>query len=238
MRKRKAIIVDDESLARFEIVRLLKDFDQIEIVGEADSMESSLELIQQEKPDLIFLDINLGKYSGFELLEHISSSIEIIFITAYDQYAIRAFEVNALDYLLKPVKPERLSATIERLSKNKIKPELTLKLNDNIIVSHLNNKKLVKVGDISFIEAKGDYTLVHTNKNGNGMIHHTIKNWIKRLPSEAFIQVHRSYITNLQQIRLIKKEGKQNYKIQLKSCDELIPIGRSYWCEFKKTFKL
>ena len=114
----KTIIVDDEPLARKDLKAVLAEFDQIEIIAEADGVPAARELLKIHKPDLIFLDIQMPGQTGFVLLESISSHIKIIFVTAYDEYAIRAFEVNAQDYLLKPVDRDRLALTIERLESN------------------------------------------------------------------------------------------------------------------------
>src|SRR3989339_1535982 len=110
----KALIVDDERLARVSLRKLLEPYPYIEIAGEADSCENAIELIDLHKPKLIFLDIQLSGETGFDLLEIIDNSIKIIFVTAFDEFAIRAFDVNAIDYLLKPVNPERLKVSIER----------------------------------------------------------------------------------------------------------------------------
>src|SRR5688500_1583009 len=112
----KALIVDDERLARKKLRSMLADFSNIEIAGEADSVSEAIKTIEKTNPEIIFLDIQMPKQNGFDLLEQIETNAKIIFVTAYDEYAIRAFEINALDYLLKPVNPKRLKQTIERLS--------------------------------------------------------------------------------------------------------------------------
>ena len=112
----KALIIDDERLARKEVISLLSDHKEIEVIGEAVNADDAYEKIHQLKPDLLFLDIQMPGKSGFELLEMLDAVPEVIFVTAYDQYAIKAFEVNALDYLLKPVEPERLRESLEKLN--------------------------------------------------------------------------------------------------------------------------
>jgi two-component system LytT family response regulator len=133
----KSLIVDDEELAREDLKILLKDFSEIEIIGEADSVEEAKILIEETNPDLIFLDIQMPGKSGIELLEEIKTNAKVIFVTAYDEYAIRAFEVNAQDYLLKPVNKERLSLTLEHLrseENNGFEKQGKLELSDYIFV--------------------------------------------------------------------------------------------------------
>jgi two-component system LytT family response regulator len=155
MTKIKAIIVDDERLARVNLRRLLEPFPEIEIAGEASSCKGAIEMINQYNPQLIFLDIQLSGETGFDLLEIIDNSIKIIFVTAYDEYAIRAFEVNAIDYLLKPVNPERLKVSIERvIIREKIQKSgpKSYEYSDSIYV-HLNNyaSRFIKINSITFI---------------------------------------------------------------------------------------
>jgi two-component system LytT family response regulator len=123
--KLTAIIVDDERLARSELRLLLADFTEISIVGEAKNLTEAVNLIRANKPDVVFLDIQLSNENGFDLLEKIEKDFKLIFVTAFDEFAIRAFEINAIDYLLKPVNPERLAKTLERLFETEEKPEVT-----------------------------------------------------------------------------------------------------------------
>ena len=135
--KYKTIIVDDERLARKEMCRLLGEFDEIAIAGEAENLSEALVLIEKEKPQLVFLDIQLSGENGFDLLEKTGRNFKLIFVTAFDAYAIRAFEVNALDYLLKPVNPERLAKAIERLAEEnnaKSEPRPPLEFDDRIFL--------------------------------------------------------------------------------------------------------
>ncbi|MGZ4157330.1 MAG: LytR/AlgR family response regulator transcription factor, partial [Bacteroidia bacterium] len=151
----KAIIIDDERLARQELKNLLTPYPEIEIVGEANNAETAIESIKQLKPDVIFLDIQMPGKNGFELLEEISGVPEVVFVTAYDEYAIRAFEVNALDYLLKPVQSNRLAETVKKIlnkdasDKHEVK-EQTMPLNDNDQVFVKDGEKcwFVKLSDI------------------------------------------------------------------------------------------
>ena len=150
--KYKAIIVDDERLARKEMRRLLAEFDEIAIVGEAENLTEAACLIEKEKPNIVFLDIQLSGENGFDLLEKIEQNFKLIFVTAFDTHAIRAFEVNALDYLLKPVNPERLAKAIQRLEEEtdnskKFRP---LEFDDRIFLELGSRTVFLKVCEISY----------------------------------------------------------------------------------------
>ena len=164
----KAIIIDDERLARQELKNLLAPYPELQIVGEANNAETAIELIKQEKPDVIFLDIQMPGKNGFDLLEEISGVPEVVFVTAYDEYAIRAFEVNALDYLLKPVQSSRLAETVKKLLNKDItekaeSKEQTQALNDNdqVFVKDGDKCWFVKLNDIRLFESEGNYVRVY-----------------------------------------------------------------------------
>jgi len=225
----RAIIVDDEPFARMELKRLLSDYDFVHIIGECHDLESAKDAVIKLSPDLMFLDIDLGRNTGFDLLEQVTPTFQTIFVTAYNEFAIRAFEVNALDYLLKPVNPERLKESIKRLGNPyKEDAKIDLKPFDKILLNQHTSSKFITVESISYIEAMGDYTRVFANKDIRGTFHQTIKKWTERLPKDIFCQVHRSFIVNLNHIdKLINKESNR-YDIQLKNLPALIPVSKSY----------
>ncbi|MFH1197822.1 MAG: response regulator, partial [bacterium] len=166
MKKIKAIIVDDERLARKELVSMLAEFPEIEISGEAANVESASKLIQELNPDVIFLDIQMPGESGFDLINKINIDAKIIFVTAYDEFALRAFEVNAVDYLLKPVNPKRLALSLERIQTGYTEEEGDFKkLNyDDRLLLHINNDlRFIKVDTIIAVFASGDYSEIHTS---------------------------------------------------------------------------
>lgn len=239
MKTWRAIIVDDEPLARLEIIRLLGSYPQIIIVDEADSVQTAKNLIELLQPDLLFLDINLGTQSGFDLLEITERNFQIIFITAYDKYAIRAFEINALDYLLKPVHPERLRESIARLG-HPLRNELKIKLEpfDKILVNNQSCSKFVTISSINYIEAKGDYTKINTHNSGTGIVHQTIKKWIELLPRNMFLQIHRSYIVNINNILEIKKRNNSSYQVMLSNINKQIPLSRTFFEKIKEHFRI
>ena len=233
MKQWRSLIVDDEPFARLELTRLLADFDQITIVGEAGSVPEAQEKIECLSPELIFLDIDLGQQSGFDLLELLENNFQTIFVTAFDEFAIRAFEVNALDYLLKPVNPSRLNDSISRLGNPyREQPSTFLKPYDKILINTGRSNRFITVNSIEYIEANGDYTNIFTTEGVKGTLHHTIKKWSERLPS-TFCQVHRSYIVNTNQVEKVIKKENSLVDLILKQHQVQIPVSR----KFKKNLK-
>ena len=232
MTKIKALIVDDERLARVNLRRMLEPFPEIEIVGEAFSCESAVEQINLNKPQLIFLDIQLSGETGFDLLELIDNSIKIVFVTAYDEYAIRAFEVNAIDYLLKPVNPERLKASIDRVIKRENNHKNSAKnyeYSDSIYV-RLNNyaSRFIKISSITFIEPVGNYSKIVTIEGKHCLVLKTLKQWQEELPDNNFVRIHRSSIVNIEHVDHIEKKPDTGHIAFLKNRPEPIEISRRY----------
>ena len=228
----KAIIVDDERLARVNLKKLLEPHPQIEIVGEASSCQGAVDMINMFNPQLIFLDIQLSGETGFDLLEMIDSSIKIIFVTAYDEYAIRAFEVNAIDYLLKPVNPERLKVSIERVinrEKTQKSEAKSYEYSDSIYV-HLNNyaSRFIKINSISFIEPVGNYSKIVTIEGKHCLVLKTLKQWLEELPDNNFVRIHRSSIVNIEHIDRIEKKSNTCHKAYLKNIPEPLEVSRRY----------
>ena len=208
------LIVDDEQLARQRLKRLLEPFDEINIIGEAANGLEALNLIDKLKPQLLFLDIEMPVLNGFELLERLSMQPKVVFTTAYDQYAIKAFEEGSIDYLLKPVEAERLHKTIERLKtqqneqqipiaallqqlqpKNAAK-NLTVKIGDRIL--------LIKPADIVYAEAEDKYVFIYTSDGKKHITDYTITGLEQKL-SEQFMQINRGAIINTDFIKEIRK---------------------------------
>ena len=226
----KALIVDDEELARSDLHALLSKIPAIEIVGEANNISSAIDAIEKLKPDVVFLDIQFPRETGFDLLEKIETSAKIIFVTAFDKYAIRAFEVNALDYLIKPVDPERLAITIERLesSNSSEKKQSDFNYTDSIFIEHANNFYFVKVNSIIMISAAAAYTEIITAKGLKLFAHKSMKEWETRLPQNSFVRIHRSVIINIDFIEKMDKWFNYSYRVYLKSIDNPISISRRY----------
>jgi len=228
----KAIIVDDERLARVNLKKLLEPHTEIEIVGEACSCESAVELINLYKPLLVFLDIQLSGETGFDLLELIDNSIKIVFVTAYDEYAIRAFEVNAIDYLLKPVNPERLKIAIERVIKkenNQKSQSKNYEYSDSIYV-RLNNyaSRFIKISSITCIEPVGNYSKIVTIEGRHCLVLKTLKQWQEELPDNNFVRIHRSSIVNIEHVDHIEKKPNTRHMAFLKNKPEPLEVSRRY----------
>jgi two-component system, LytTR family, response regulator len=228
----KAIIVDDERLARVNLRKLLEPHAEIEIVGEASSCQGAIDMINMFNPQLIFLDIQLSGETGFDLLEMIDNSIKIIFVTAYDEFAIRAFEVNAIDYLLKPVNPDRLKLAIERvITKEKVQKSISrsYEYSDSIYV-RLNNyaSRFIKISSITFIEPVGNYSKIVTTEGKHCLVLKTLKQWQEELPDNNFIRIHRSSIVNIEHVDRIEKKSNSQQKAYLKNISEPIEVSRRY----------
>jgi two-component system LytT family response regulator len=233
----KAIIVDDERLARSNMRKLLESYPYINIVGEASSCAQASELAENFNPGLIFLDIQLKGETGFDLLDKINKSAKIIFVTAYDEFAIRAFEINALDYLLKPVNPERLKLSLERIFENRDShagksernEEKVYEYFDSIYVK-INNfsSKFVKISNISYIEPAGNYSKIVSNDGRYCLVQKTMKEWEEELPGRYFIRIHRSAIINIEHIDRIEVVSGNQHRVFLKSLEMPLGISRRY----------
>ena len=232
----KSIIVDDEELAREDLKAILKDFTEVEIIGEAETVEETKILIEELNPDLIFLDIQMPGKSGFDLLEELQIDSKVIFVTAYDEYAIRAFEVNARDYLLKPVNRERLAQAIERLKTDQeIEDTVQTKLDliDNIFLMVNNHHQFVKIGSIIKITSAGNYTEIYTSSKLKGLVLKSLKDWEVRLPHNYFVRIHRNAIINLEYVDHVEEWFNYSYKVFLKEIDEPLVMSRRYASKLK-----
>ncbi len=236
----RTIVIDDERLARLEIRRLLKDFPAIEVVSEASNIAEAVEEINTHKPDLLFLDIQLRSENGFDLLDKINFTGSVIFVTAFDQYAVRAFEVNALDYLLKPVDKHRLEKSLEKIKNKKPKAQSKTPIsnpNDLIFLKFNDSLRFVKQSNILKIVADGSYSKIYLTDNASCMMSKPLKYWENRLPESQFIRIHRSVVINLEHIQNINKSPNYSYKIILKYTGEEILSSRRYAIKLREQFK-
>jgi len=236
-KKLKALIIDDERLARRDLILLLKPFSQIDVIGEADSVSAALKAIENLQPDLLFLDIQMPGESGFDLLEQIESPPKTIFVTAYDEYALRAFEINAMDYLLKPVNPERLALTIERIEQgsDENKQEWrVLNIDDRLFLLVDDRMKFVKVNQILVIRAAGDYSELYNINTQKGLCTKTMKEWEFRLPKNHFCRIHRSTIINMDYVEQLEEWFNYSYKVHLKGIKEPLVMSRRYVARLKE----
>lgn len=235
----KAIVVDDERLARKELIKMLEEFNNVDVVGDADSVDSAVIQIEEKSPDIVFLDIQMPGKSGFDLLDEVDFNGTIIFVTAYDAYAIRAFEVNALDYLLKPVSHERLEKAISRVVSdmpNEIIITKGLELSDRLFLTIGNQMKFICVNSIVAILAEGDYTMLYLNDGSRGLVTKPMKEWETRLPIATFCRIHRSSIINTDYVEKVEKWFNYSYRIYLKHLDEPLVVSRRYAKKIKDQF--
>ena len=232
-----ALIVDDERLARKDLISLLTEHKNIKIVGEADDVPSAITAIEQLRPDIIFLDIQMPGESGFDLLNRVELNAKIIFVTAFDEYAIRAFEINALDYLLKPVNPDRLARTISRLEQNE-EPEIhemrKLNYNDRLFLLINDGMNFLRIKSILSIQAAGDYTEIVTKDSTKGLTLKSMKEWEHRLPEQYFCRIHRSTIINIEYIDRMEEWFNYSYKVYLKGIEKPYVMSRRYVAKLKR----
>ncbi len=236
----KAIIIDDERLARQELKNLLAIHKEIEIVAECSNAEEAKEKIAAINPDVIFLDIQMPGKTGLELLEEISALPEVVFVTAYDEYAIRAFEINALDYLLKPVQPVRLAETIKKLLNKEVgeKNENNAPLNedDQVFVKDGEKCWFVSLTNIRLFESEGNYVRVYF-ENFRPLILRSLNSLESRLPEKSFFRASRKHIINLKWVDNIETWFNGGLMVKLKGGQE-VEISRRQAVKLKDLMSL
>jgi two-component system, LytTR family, response regulator len=222
----RVLIVDDEHLARQAMRRLLADHPRIEIVGEAETIEQAIAAVRETQPDLVFLDIELGGGDGFDLLAALERPPVVVFVTAYAEYAVEAFEVNAVDYLLKPVAPERLAESLLRAER-----ELGLAppaAKPNIIALRTPKQTvLVPVAEIAALRADGDFNHVFLAGRPAVMIWRTLGHFEDLLPSPPFLRLSRSLIINRDRLRKIEAPSRDSAQVSLDGVAEPMVLGRT-----------
>lgn len=232
----KALIVDDERLARNDLKNMLANYDNIEVISETEDVNGTIDTIDQLKPDVIFLDIQMPGESGFDLFDRINVSSHVIFVTAYDEYAIRAFEVNALDYLLKPVHPVRLARSIERLElaeESQKDQDRELDYDDRLFITIDSKMVFLKLKSIICITAAGDYSEIVTNDGKKGLVLKSMKAWEKRLPEKYFIRIHRSTIINMDYLDHVEDWFNYSYQVFLKGLKNPLVMSRRFGMKLK-----
>jgi len=236
----RALIIDDERLARKELTKLLEDFPEIEILGEAANADEAIELINLHNPDLLFLDIQMPGKTGFELLEMLDSVPKVIFTTAYDEYALKAFEVNALDYLLKPIQLDRLNETITKLEPPKpeaiTEKEPSLGLRDQVFVKDGDKCWFVSLRDIRYFESDGNYIKVFFD-TFKPMIHKSLNALDEKLNDRDFFRASRKHIINLSWVEGIEPWFNGGLMVKLKGGDK-VEVSRRQAAKFKEKMSL
>ena len=236
----RALLVDDERLARTELTRLLDKFPEIEIVSEASNGEEAINLIEEHKPDLVFLDIQMPGMTGFEVLEHLHVVPNIIFVTAYDEYALKAFEVNALDYVLKPIELSRLEKAIEKVnSKNQeqnIHTNKELSHESQIFIKDGEKCWFVKLDKVRMFESEGNYIRLYFD-DSKPMILKSLNNLEKRLNNKEFFRISRKYIINLSWVEKVEAWFNGGLRVTLKTGEKL-EISRRQTSRFKEVMSI
>ena len=230
-KKISAIIVDDERLARQALKSIISEVGLVEIIGEAEDVKSAIVLIEETQPEIIFLDIQMPGESGFDLLKKINTKAKIIFVTAYDEFALRAFEVNAMDYLMKPVSPARLKATLDRLNEEQpqdFEPKRKLNNGDRLFILFKSNYIFLKIDTITHISSAGDYSEVFINDGKHGLTNKSMQEWEERLPENNFCRIHRSTIINIDSVIKVEDWFNNSFRVYLKSVEEPFTMSRRY----------
>ena len=233
----KAVIVDDERLARNRLRSLLAEHTYLQVVAEADGVQASLAAIESAKPDVIFLDIQMPGETGFDLVNRLARPVKIVFVTAFDEYAIRAFEVNALDYLLKPVSPERLARAVEKLRQEPTPPQKStrsLEPDDYIFLTVGESSRFLRVSAIRCILAAGVYSEVVTDDGRRSLILKSLNEWEERLPEKVFARIHRSTIINIEAVERVEKWFNYSYQVHLRGIAAPLTMSRRYTAKLKE----
>ncbi|MFT4602790.1 MAG: two-component system LytT family response regulator [Arenicella sp.] len=237
----RTIIVDDERLAREELKSLLSNYGEIEVIGEYKNTIEAKEAIERDNPDLVFMDIQMPGETGLELLEKMSNPPRTVFVTAYDEHAIKAFELNAFDYLMKPIDPERLSEVYRRLAEENKTPDAVqnsdvLRQGDKVLIKDGDKVWFINVNDIRYFESEGNYVKVKF-ENFRPLILRSLNSLEERMDEKLFFRANRKFLINLNHIVNIESWFNGGLQIEL-SCGTKIEISRRQTIKFKDRFSL
>ena len=243
----RALVIDDERLARKELINLLNQLETVEVVGEAVNVEDAKEKIDQLHPDVIFLDIQMPEKTGFDLLEELDNLPHVIFTTAYDEYALKAFQVNALDYLLKPIEPKRLEDAVLKLQgkmegiakreeQEGFGSQKKLTLEDQVFVKDGDRCWFVRLSNVRLFESDGNYIKVYFD-NFKPMIHKSLNALDERLDEKSFFRASRKHIINLGWVEAIEPWFNGGLVVTLKGGDR-IEVSRRQAARFKEMMSL
>ena len=245
----KALIIDDEPLARSILLEYLIDFPEIQVMKECNDGFEAAKAIAEFEPDLIFLDIQMPKITGFELLELLEDPPAVIFTTAYEEFAIQAFEQHAIDYLLKPISKARFIKAIQKfIAQNNTNSSYKEKTKsfiqkvtendrhiDRVLVRTGNNIKIIPVGKINYLAADDDYVCIHTDE-GSSLKKNTLSYFEQNLDEKEFVRVHRSFIVRINQVIRIEPYDKDGHKVILKDKTS-ISVSKSGYSKLKKALE-
>jgi two-component system LytT family response regulator len=224
----RALIVDDEAPARRELRRLLEAHADVAVVAEAADVEAAAAVLQRDEIDVVFLDIRLGRRSGFDLLPDLDPDAAVVFVTAYDDYARQAFDAQALDYLLKPVDPQRLAATVRRLAERPAPVDAAVGFASRawLFLDDRDRPEFVRVDSISHVLADGDRSILVTADGRRRSTSKSLAHWEGRLPTDDFVRSHRSAIVNLRHVDRVEPWFHYSYRIHMRGSTEPVPLSR------------
>jgi two-component system LytT family response regulator len=237
--KCRAVIVDDERLARRELSFLLQNHPEIEVAGEAGSVKEAVQAVEHLHPDLLFLDIQMPRESGFDLFDRTRVTAAVIFVTAHDEFAVRAFEVNALDYLMKPVNPRRLRQAVERFlgrSPQVAAKPRALAYEDTIFVAVGSAPRFVKLSSLVCILAEGDYSRLVGTTGSIGLVLKSMKAWEALLPERQFCRIQRSVIINCERVERFEPWFNSSYQVYLQHVPQPFTMSRRLAKRFRARF--
>lgn len=238
----KVILIDDERLARSELKRLLQEFPDVEVIGEAANANEGIEKIESLNPDLIFLDIQMPGETGFDMLTQLEKAPHVIFVTAYDEYALKAFDVNALDYLMKPVEPQRLAEALVKVRQKEEEEMLAynnrgvLSEHDQVFVKDGERCWFVKLSDVRLFESVGNYAKVYFGSN-KPLILKSLNALEERLDPKVFFRTNRKHIINMRKIEKIEPYFNGGLLLDLAG-GEKIEVSRRQAVKFKEMMSL
>jgi two-component system LytT family response regulator len=241
----KTVIIDDEPLAASIVQEYLSEFPQFEIVKVCQDGFEGLKAVQQFQPDLIFLDVQMPKITGFEMLELVENPPAVIFTTAFDEYAVKAFDAMAIDYLLKPFSMRRFTQAIDKFLQQFSAQENTPKSEeysglaekrDRLVVRVKNEIKIIPTDQVVYFEAEDDYIAIHTAA-GKYLKKMTMKALEEAMDSTRFVRVHRSFILNVNQIAKIEPYERENYLVKLLSGGQ-VPVSKSGYSRLRQVLGL
>ena len=241
----RALLIEDEATARADLRAKLAAHPEVAIVGEAATLRSARALLAREDYDLVFLDIQLIGGNSFELVPDVRPGARIVFVTAYDAFALRAFEVNALDYLLKPVAPPRLAAALLRLQAPASVPEAgpdaaagALRLGDSVYLRDGPRARFATVGEISLIVAADNYSEVLLRDGTRLLLRKSLKTWEDALPASHFMRVHRTAIANLARVVRYERDRDEHTQLFLEGAAEPVVASRYRWTDLRDRLAL
>jgi len=229
----RVLIVDDERLARRSVRSALDEIVGVAVTGEAAGVDAAAEQIRVEAPDVVLLDVQMRGETGFDLLDRIDAAVQVIFVTAYEEHAVRAFEVNALDYLLKPIDPDRLAEALRRarqaetaLPEDEDADPKGLAYDDLFFYEEGRRPRFVRVRKIVFVAAAGNYTELHFTDGTTALTSTTLSTWADRLPDAHFARIHRSTIVNVERVTTVERTDDRAYNVHVEGREAPLSMSR------------